>query len=187
LSVKSIYKSLTCFKRINAYSRFIIFFIIVYVERIMTGKAIISCATHGDAFGGVTLLRRSISLLCHNDHLNDPPQLEEWLRNKTGESFLGWLSDDLSRIFKAEINGELAGICSVSIDNREIQLMYIDPAFQGQGVSSQMLSFCEGFLFNLASSPIYLKSTKTALEFYLKRGWNFTSGDIASRQLTKSI
>ena len=127
-------------------------------------------AQAGDAEAAVAVLRRSIKELCIADHQNDPVVLEGWLANKTPENFCRWLDNGNSQIAVAVDNERhVLGVGGYAGD--KITLNYVDPDARFSGVSSAIIDWLEARMRADGHSVSHLRSTSTAHQFYLARGY----------------
>ena len=127
-------------------------------------------AVPGDARAAVEVVRSSISELCVADHQNDAQTLDQWLRNKTVEQFLGWLASARHCCIVAE---DERGLCGVGLieDDGEIQLLYVRPGVQGRGHGKAMLDRMEAQARSWGLARVRLKSTGPAQAFYEHHGY----------------
>ncbi len=130
-------------------------------------------AVPADAQAAVEVVRSSIVGLCVADHQNDAQTLDQWLRNKTVEQFLGWLSSERYCCIVAE---DERGVCGVGLieDDGEIQLCYVRPGVQGRGHGKAMLGRLEAQARAWGLARIRLKSTGAARAFYEHHGYRST-------------
>jgi GNAT superfamily N-acetyltransferase len=123
-----------------------------------------------DAAAAAAVLRDSIRALCTADHAEDPDIVAAWCANKTPERVIGWIADPEGRLFVAELDGRLAGVGGLRTDGT-VTLNYVAPAARFRGVSSLLLARIEAELAAMGLVEARLDSTRTALAFYLARGW----------------
>src|SRR4051812_29939763 len=99
-------------------------------------------AEHRDGEAAVSVLRRSITVLCVADHRNNPAALQEWLENKTVENFNAWMTSKDNFCVVTEVDTQVIG---VGLINRggDIQLCYVAPECQGRGFGSAILAALE--------------------------------------------
>jgi GNAT superfamily N-acetyltransferase len=136
-----------------------------------TGNApTVRVATTGDIDGCVALLIASITTLCVDDHLNDPPTLERWLRNKTSEHFGRWLADEENLIVVAELGSTLSGVALFKRDGT-IHLCYVLPGMQRHGVGRALIRRIESEAVSLGLQELALTSTGSARHFYERLGF----------------
>ena len=127
-------------------------------------------ATPADAAAACLVLRRSITQLCVDDHLNDPAILDRWLANKTPEVVAGWAAEHESSLLIA-VEGEAILAVGAVKDTGEITLNYVAPEARFRGVSSMLLAALEARAAGRGSTRCTLLSTETAHRFYLARGY----------------
>jgi GNAT superfamily N-acetyltransferase len=127
-------------------------------------------ATLADVLGAVDAVRRSITVLCVEDHRNDPATLEHWLRNKTVEHFERWLLDPGNFV---AVSHDGAVVCGVGLLRRSgyVHLCYVRPERQRLGVGRAVLSALEARAFFWGIEELRLTSTATARLFYEKLGY----------------
>lgn len=123
-----------------------------------------------DAPTAVDVLRRSISELCHEDHRDDPAEIDSWLENKTVETWFLWVDHPDAAVFVAEENAILCGVGMVRADG-EILLNYVAPEARFKGVSKALLSALEAETWARGATLATLESTRTARRFYLANGY----------------
>ena len=137
----------------------------------MTKRQIqVRAAMESDGCEGVCLIRRSILELCFEDHGNDELALQEWIANKTVESWKAWLHSCRSKLLVGEIDGVLAGVGMISRKG-ELFLLYVDPKYRFSGISKSILLSLEDTAKNWGCASIFFESTKTAYRFYREHGY----------------
>jgi ribosomal protein S18 acetylase RimI-like enzyme len=82
------------------------------------------------------------------------------------EKWLEWLDDPAVLVWVDEVEGEIAGFAAVT--GRELRGLYVDPAAQGAGVGSRLLSEAEGVG---ACELEVFAANGHARGFYEARGW----------------
>lgn len=127
-------------------------------------------AMESDGQGGICIIRRSILELCSEDHGNDEVAIQEWISNKTIESWKAWLHSCRSKLMVGEIGGVLAGVGMISRTG-ELFLLYVDPKHRFSGMSKSILFSLEDTAKNWGCASIFLESTKTAYRFYRDHGY----------------
>jgi GNAT superfamily N-acetyltransferase len=140
-------------------------------------------AAPGDAEAAVCLCRRSITELCLADHQNDPTTLDAWLRNKTSERFIAWLTDEGKCMIVAD-SGE--GVCGVGMVHRtgELGPCYVLPGRQRQGIGTAMLTALEAQARAWGLAKVFLLSTVAARAFYERHGYVATGEGRAGYGIT---
>jgi GNAT superfamily N-acetyltransferase len=116
------------------------------------------------------LIRASIRVLCTDDHGSDPNKIDSWLANKTVGNVRNWAADPRNIFVHAVCGGVIAGAASASRDGN-IQLVYVDPGYRYQGISSALLAHLERELARHGATRARLASTRTAHAFYRRNGW----------------
>jgi GNAT superfamily N-acetyltransferase len=127
-------------------------------------------ATLDDAETTCDVLRRSISELCHADHLGDPGKIEPWLANKNPGNVRLWIATPSNCVLVALIDGKIAGVAA-STGANHVTLNYVAPEFRYRGVSKALLARLELHAKEAGAEVCTLKSTKTALAFYRSAGY----------------
>lgn len=128
-----------------------------------------------DAQAGSSVLRRSISELCHADHAGNPAAIAAWTANKTPDSWLAWLAQPGASLFVIERAAEIIGVGMVD-GGGTILLNYVAPEARYQGVSTTLLEAMEDASARNGVTMCQLESTKTAQRFYIARGYGPLQG-----------
>lgn len=123
-----------------------------------------------DAEAMSRVLTASITMLCRDDHGDDPEALAGWTANKTVAGVRGLMALKGLTILVAERDGEIAAVGAFAPDGT-IGLNYVDPAHRFEGVSRALLAAMEDALRGLGRTTARLVSTGTALRFYKAAGW----------------
>lgn len=118
------------------------------------------------------MLRASITELCVADHQNDPAALARWLRNKTPETFRGWLADPENHIAVVEVDAQICGVGALR-RTADLTLCYVAPGYQRAGVGHALLAALEAQARRWELTTIRLTSTATARGFYEHHGFQF--------------
>ncbi len=134
----------------------------------------------------MTVLRRSITELCVEDHRNDPGVLAAWLENKTAENVRAWIQSPRTFMVVAEVGGTVSGVASVGITGR-ILLCYLLPEVQSTGVGRELLAAIESEALHQGLRELSLESTKSARGFYSKHGYHPKDGSADSTLLSKLL
>jgi N-acetylglutamate synthase-like GNAT family acetyltransferase len=121
-----------------------------------------------DACAACSVIRRSITELCHADHGGDEVFLGKWLSNKTVENVTRWIRR--SHVVVAERAGTLLGVAAMT-DTGEITLNYVSPHARFQGVSKALMQWLEARARTLGLTECVLEATQTALPFYESLGY----------------
>jgi len=127
-------------------------------------------ASSDDTTEVIDLVRKSITLLCTDDHRDDPYTLAKWLENKTPQHFVAWLSNPANYCVVAHLNERLAGV-GLLHRGGEIRLFFVGPDAQRQGVGKAIHALLESKapLFELRA--LHLLSTALARPFYEALGY----------------
>jgi N-acetylglutamate synthase-like GNAT family acetyltransferase len=133
-------------------------------------------ATDADADEAVSTLRRSITELCVADHQNDPVEIEDWLSNKTVETWRQWIARADAVVLVAERDGKIIGVGMITLSGN-ILLNYVHPVARFSGVSKAILSGLEDVLRSREIRRCRLESTKTARSFYERCGFRPEASD----------
>ena len=134
---------------------------------------VIRRATVFDVFDMSAVLRTSIRELCQDDHQGDPERLADWADSKTPGAIRSWL-DGPGELWVIEEEGRIAAVGGLdAVEGAEglITLNYVSPDFRFRGLSSALLDHLEGRLLALGVRIARLEGTRTAMPFYLARGW----------------
>ena len=126
-------------------------------------------AEHRDAEAAVSVLRRSITVLCVADHRNDPATLQVWLENKTVENFNAWMTSKNNFCVVTEVDAAVNGVGLISRGG-DIQLCYVAPESQGRGFGSAILAALEDAACTWGVHKLRLESTVSARAFYENHG-----------------
>jgi len=123
-----------------------------------------------EAEAACEVVRSSIEQCCTEDHEGDPTRLAAWLRNKTPDNFLAWMQrDDLYSVVAEGETGVVGfGMASAA---GELLLCYAAPSGRFQGVGKAMLHDVERWAVAAGLTGLRLESTKTALPFYQRHGF----------------
>jgi GNAT superfamily N-acetyltransferase len=117
------------------------------------------------------VLRLSIRDLCHTDHQGDAARLTGWLANKTPENVAAWIGDPQNVVLVATEGATILGVAAMTKAG-EITLNYVSPDARFRGVSKALVDRLEAQARALGLDRCILKSTETAREFYLSRGYD---------------
>ncbi|MCA3360825.1 MAG: GNAT family N-acetyltransferase [Roseomonas sp.] len=127
-------------------------------------------AMESDGQRGICIIKRSILELCSEDHRNDEFAIQEWIANKTVESWKAWLHSCQSKLLVGEVGSILAGVGMISRKG-ELFLLYVDPKHRFSGISKYILSSLEDTARNWGCACIFFESTRTAYRFYRDQGY----------------
>ncbi len=144
-------------------------------------------ADGGDADSACLVLRRSITELCKLDYGDTPGRLENWLANKTPDTFRAWLAEPDIAVLLAMKDEEVAGV-GAAHRNGTVLLNYVHPDWRFKGVSSALLAAMEENARAEGTLELRLESTKTAERFYRARGYQtWRKADKAGLWLSKDL
>ncbi len=151
---------------------------------------VIRHATRDDAAAICSVLRRSITACCAEDHHDEPALIDLWLKNKTIPNTLAWLENPLARSVVAETDGSVVGFGMSQGD--EILLCYLVPELRFKGVGKALLQALEAHALEAGMSTLRLESTRTALPFYERNGFRqmgpaITAFGLVAHPMTKTI
>ena len=130
-----------------------------------------------DAAEVCDVVRRSVAVLCIDDHRKDESTLAEWLENKTPLNFERWIRSDQHVAAVVERDGNLLGFGLLNL-NGTLALLYVDPAARFCGVSKALLAFLERAALDAGIQTLRLESTATALRFYQSAGYSLTRDSV---------
>jgi GNAT superfamily N-acetyltransferase len=126
-------------------------------------------AEAADAHAIVKVVRDSIAQLCVADHHNDPELLSAWLENKTAENLAKWFGDPNNYCVVAQ-NERLVGVAVLNRSG-EVQLMYVAPGAQRQGIGRMLHDSLEQKAKQWELKHLGLGSTRDARAFYESVGY----------------
>ncbi len=115
-------------------------------------------------------LTRSITELCAMDHKNDRDVIARWTANKTPDGVTAMLANPANAMVVAESDGAVAAV-GMLVGDDEIGLNYVHPDHRFRGVSTALLAAMEELMRARGVVTARVKSTLTAHDFYLARGW----------------
>jgi len=130
-----------------------------------------------DAEAIVDVWKRSIIELCAKDHHDDPAILNAWLRNKTPQTVLRWLTSGENAVLVAVKGNSIVGVGLVRRSG-ELEVCYVAPEATARGVGTKLLEALEQAAKQWGVPEISLKSTATARRFYHRRGYTESSGPV---------
>lgn len=116
------------------------------------------------------VLTRSITELCGMDHNSDSDVIARWTANKTPDGVAAMLANPANAMLVAESDAVVAAV-GMLVGNDEIGLNYVHPDHRFRGVSTALLAAMEGLMRRRGVTLGRVKSTVTAHDFYLARGW----------------
>ena len=123
-----------------------------------------------DAEGAISVIRRSITELCAEDHRGDADTIAKWLANKTPRAFRTWLSTDDNFCVVAESDSEVVGVGLIHRSG-EVRLCYLSPGAQRQGIGKAIYSALEAKARQWGLRKLTLESTAGACAFYERVGY----------------
>lgn len=132
-------------------------------------EVLIREARPADAIEISDVLIRSITMLCAEDHMDDPKLIEDWVANKSPEDILSWIKSGAQ--MRVSLAGDLIAAVGCYTDDGMVQLLYVSPESRGRGHSSALLKHMEHEMRNAGIEAARLVSSKTAQDYYLKQGW----------------
>jgi GNAT superfamily N-acetyltransferase len=122
---------------------------------------------------------RSIRVLCAADYT--PEQIEAWCRPKAPEKYRKAMTEGGETMFVAvEEDGSLAGFASFKGD--ELYAVYVAPESIRRGVGRRLLETVEAAARQAGTTQLRFRSTITAVEFYLRCGYQ--KGDPACARMS---
>ena len=130
----------------------------------------IRTAVPADASAACTVLRRSITECCGQDHAHQPEILQSWLGNKTPENVAGWIASPTNHTVVALRDGELVGV-SLLTQAGKLSLCYVVPEALHAGIGTAMLAAVESQARSWGISVLRLHSTASARDFYARHGY----------------
>ena len=131
---------------------------------------IVRNATTADAEAACTVLRRSITECCGEDHHNDPELLSGWLQNKTPENVAAWFATKKNYSVVAIAGEHVMGV-GLLTEKGELALCYVLPEVRFTGAGKALLRAIESHAVHAGLAEIHLSSTATAKAFYLRNGF----------------
>jgi putative acetyltransferase len=96
-----------------------------------------------------------------------PAQIDAWAHTERKE----WRKARLSRpTWIAEMSGEPVGFSDLEEDGH-LDMMFVHPAFQGQGIASALLNTVESAARKQSLTMIYTEASLSARPFFERRGF----------------
>ncbi|MBY6186567.1 GNAT family N-acetyltransferase [Marinobacter hydrocarbonoclasticus] len=127
----------------------------------------IRSACRADAAAVMRLRRRAILAGCKGHYAAE--DLAIWTEGEPGEAFLA----DLERAFYlVEANGELAGSGMVDLKTGQVDAIFTDPDWTGQGVAAAMMAHLEALARQQGLAKLTLDATLNAAPFYRRCGFS---------------
>ena len=112
----------------------------------------------------------SITVLCVEDHGNDPVKIAHWTRNKTPDGVRAMFANRRLTLFVAEHDGAVAAVGG--IDGDTIALNYTAAAHRFVGAGKALMECMEAELKQRGYPIGRLISSATAHRFYARHGWS---------------
>lgn len=131
----------------------------IHIRSAQTGEATTIC----------TVIRRSITECCIDDHHGDAGLMEAWLRNKTVASVETWLQDTEAHCIVGDRDGATQGFGMSRGD--QVLLCYVTPEARFTGLGKALLQALERHAIAQGLSTLRLESTRTAEAFYRRNGF----------------
>jgi len=127
-------------------------------------------ATVQDATQAIEVVRRSITILCEPDHLNDSATLDRWLANKKPESFAMWIANPDNYCVVEELDGTIQGV-GLLHRSGELRLFYVAPGHERRGIGRSIHEALLSHAQTLGLTKLHLESTSVARNFYESLGY----------------
>ena len=121
-----------------------------------------------DADEACLVFRRSITELCHCEHLGDASTLAMWFAKKTGENMRRWINQN--HVFVAIEGKAIIAVGAIS-NFGEIMLNYVSPDARFRGVSKALIERLETIASELELPVVTLQSSATTRKLYLSAGY----------------
>lgn len=129
------------------------------------------------------LLVRSITELCVKDHANDAAHLAAWTENKTPAGLSAWFDNPDFQMLVRKQADKIVAVGGFG-KGGHIDILYVDPEARSAGHSSALLTEIENQLAQQGVATARLTSTKTALAFYQKHGWQQEGDEVPCHSVT---
>lgn len=143
----------------------------------MDDRILIRPYTAGDADATIEIFLRSIREVSSKDYL--PAQIEAWA--KVEDRSL-WAERRISRpAWIAEVDGKPAGFSDLT-DDGCLDMMFVQPEFQGIGVATRLLRTVEEEALTLGFRRIYTEASRTARPFFEGKGFRVLAGQIVEKR-----
>lgn len=140
---------------------------------------VISKIDSNDIIEAVMVIKESI-LSCEKDHGNVDTIIDSWIANKTVENMNLWVQKNSA--YKLKEHNKILGIIMFSKEG-EVLLNYVLPQKQNQGVGKALLNFIKKEAQNNQISKLFLESTLTAKDFYIKNGFHIVNSIIENNEI----
>ena len=120
----------------------------------------------------LSIFEKAIRQTCQNDYTIE--QLNAWIAGKNAKNWDEILQKHFSYV--ATIDKNIVGFGDVN-ECGYINFLYVDPIYQKRGVATSLLKELERRFDNLE-----VDASKTALPFFLKRGYQIEKTQVVYRQ-----
>lgn len=122
-----------------------------------------------DAEAACNAVRSSIEDCCIEDHESNKARLDAWLKNKSPENFRRWIQSESLYCVVVEASYRVVGfgMCTTG----ELLLCYVLPEVRFRGAGKAMLQDIELWAATTGVAELRLESTRTALAFYRRHGY----------------
>jgi len=119
-----------------------------------------------DVDATIEIFLRAIREVASKDY--DAEQVHAWAQVENSDS---WAKGRASRLtWMASVNGDLAGFSDL-MSNGYVDMMFVHPAYQNQGVASLLLSTVEAEARRVQIPAITTEASLTARHFFERRGF----------------
>lgn len=99
----------------------------------------------------------------------DDEELEVW---ESGAATTSYSIDDPETVFLvAEHDGEIVGFAQASIDEAELDKLYVDPAYQHRGVATSLSEELDQRLWSHGVGSVSVEASVNAVPFYERVGY----------------
>jgi putative acetyltransferase len=113
----------------------------------------------------ITIFERAVREVASKHY--SPAQIDAWAHTERKE----WRKARLSRpTWIAEMGGEPVGFSDLEVDGH-LDMMFVHPAFQGQGIASALLNTVEIAARKQFLAMIYTEASLSARPFFERRGF----------------
>lgn len=121
----------------------------------------------------LTALTKRLAPMLYAEHFSEE-DLAAWLAGDEAERAMAVLWPEAE---VAEVDGRVAGLCHIHPGDM-VNLLWVDPDWQGRGVGSALLAAAERRIFSAGYKQARLFCSgrnEAARAFFRKRGWRFFS------------
>lgn len=122
-----------------------------------------------DAEAACNAVRTSIEECCAKDHEGEKARLDAWLKNKSPENFRFWIQSENLYCIVVEERSRIVGFGMSATG--ELLLCYVSPEVRFRGAGKAMFQAIELWAATTGVPELKLESTRTALEFYRRNGF----------------